>query len=124
MTGAKFKVTTLIRSILLADKRLTEIIEDKIFPVIAPKDTTGDFVLYNRDEYSIDRTQMGIATQTCKVYINAISEDYDRSQDIAALVFEILEGTFSNPEMRIRLVDSTEDYEEGKYIQVLLFSIE
>lgn len=119
----KFKITTDIRSILLADERLTLLIKDKIFPVCAPKDTVGDFVLYKRDGYFIDRSKMGGALHDCQIYINIISGDYDRSQDIAELIFEILEGRFSDPDMMIALIDSTEDYEDGKYIQVLLFSI-
>ena len=66
---------------------------------------------------------MGITTQVCKVYINVVSSDYDRGQDIAELIFGILQGDYSDG-MKIQLVDSTEDYADKKYIQVLLFSIE
>lgn len=120
----KFGITNEIRAILLENPVVSAVVGDKIFPLVAPKDTTGDFIIYQRDEYSIDRAKMGMVTQKCRVYINAVSEDYDRGQQLAAAIFEALEGDFTEPDMRIRLEDSTEDYEAGKYIQILLFSIE
>lgn len=120
----KFSITNEIRAILLENPAVSAVVGDKIFPLVAPKDTTGDFIIYQRDEYSIDRAKMGMITQKCRVYINAVSEDYDRGQQLAAAIFEALEGNFTEPDMRIQLVDSTEDYEAGKYIQILLFSIE
>lgn len=119
----KFRITTVIRQILLQNSDLVELIGDKIYPLYAPDDTKGDFVLYTRDEYSIDRTQMGIVIQRCKVYINVVSTDYDRGQEIAEKIFDILDGDYSDG-MKIRLIDSTEDIADKKYVQVLLFSIE
>jgi len=121
---SKFKITTPVREILLNDERITALIGDKIFPVVAPNETEGDFIVYRRDRYVKSYTQMGISGQLCEVYVNVISDDYDRSQDLAYLVNEALEGTFSNPDMKITLIDSTEDFEDEKYIQVLLFKIE
>ncbi len=120
----KFKITTELRAILLASPAITALVDDKIFPLVAPEGTDGDFILYYRDGYKQERTKMGVATQKPLIYIIAISYDYDRSQDLATLIYETLEGSFSNPDMRIRMEDSTEDYEDGKYIQVLQFSVE
>lgn len=124
MCISKFKITNEIRDILLNDDGVVSMVGDNIFPLNADKDTEGDFIIYMRDEYSIDRSKMGIVSQKCNVYINAVSSSYNRSQDIAVLIFEALEGDFESPNMRIRLEDSTEDYADGKYIQVLLFSIQ
>lgn len=65
---------------------------------------------------------MGLFSQQCRVFINVVSDNYDRSQDIAELILGVLEGDRSNG-LRIRLKDSTEDYEDKKFIQVLLFEI-
>ncbi len=124
MCISKFKITNEIRDILLNDADVVSMVGDNIFPLNADKDTEGDFIIYMRDEYSIDRSKMGIVSQKCNVYINAVSSDYNRSQDIAVLIFAALEGAFESPNMRIRLEVSTEDYADGKYIQVLLFSIQ
>lgn len=120
----KFKVTTEIRSLLLSSPAISSLVQDKIFPLVAPTDTQGDFIIYQRDGYKTEYTKMGRYMDKPLVYINAVSDDYDRSQEIASVIYDYLEGDFVNPTMRIRLEDSTEDYEDGKFIQVLQFSIE
>jgi len=120
---SKFKITTKVRAVLLAKTEIANIVGNQIFPVVAPKNTKGDFIIYQRDEYSKDYTKMGIREQACRVYVNAISEDYDRSQELAYQINESLEGIHHDLGMDVKLVDSTEDFEDGKYIQVLLFDI-
>lgn len=66
---------------------------------------------------------MGISGQSCRVYVTAISDDYDRSQELAYQINESLEGIHPDLNMEVKLVDSTEDFEDNKYIQVLLFDI-
>lgn len=120
---SKFKVTTKVRAALLDCPEICDLIGDQVFPVVAPKDTKGDFIIYQRDEYSKDRTKMGISGQMCRVYVNAISDDYDRSQELAYQIDMALDGQHTDLGMEMWLVDSTEDFEDGKYIQVLLFEI-
>lgn len=120
----KFKITTLIKDILLADSNIQSLVGDDIHPLVASTDTSGDFIVYQRDGYKQEHTNMGVSRQIPIVFINAVSTDYDRSQEIASLIYEALQGDFTNPIMRIRLEDSTEDYDDGKYIQILQFSIE
>ena len=120
---SKFKVTTKIRTALMEDAEIVALVGSRIFPIVAPNKTAGDFITYQRDEYSKDRTKMGVAAETCKVYINAISDSYDRSQDLAYLIDKALDGTHPNLGISIYTEDSTEDFEDGKYIQSLLFEI-
>jgi len=124
----KFSVCTLIRTMLLENERVSELVGDKIFPIIAPEGTKSDFITYVRDEYSIERTKMGISNHNCTVYISCVSSDYDRSQDIADAVFQALDGRYKiNTEQQsireIYMVDSTEDYAGDNYIQTLAFQI-
>lgn len=132
-TISKFKITTPIRSILLENPDIMDLVDpndpndpdDKgVYPVIAPKDTKGDFIIYQREKYGRLHNKMGIYGENCHVYINAISEDYDRSKELAFQIDKSLAGFHSDPKMEIKLIDSTEDYEDGKYIQVLLFEVE
>ena len=120
----KLAITTEIRSILLDSEEITSLIGKKIFPVVAPLKTEGDFIIYQRDGYKQEYTNMGVARQIPTVFVNAVSDDYDPSLQLASLIYEALEGQFSNPDMTIHLEDSTEDYSEGKYFQVLQFSVE
>lgn len=124
----KFSVCTLIRERLLADEKIKELVGNKIFPIIAPESTEGNYIVYVRDEYSIDRTKTGIAFHNCIVFISCVSSSYDESQEIADAVFQCLDGKYRiNTEQHninaIELVDSTEDYDGDVYIQTLSFLI-
>ena len=122
----KFKVTTEIRSMLLADEKITGLIGDRIFPIMAPEDTSGMYVIYQRDQYSVDRSKMGPVMDKCQVYIDVIGPDYDSTQELAERIFTALDGDHENG-LRIWLADSTEDAtgegQNKKFIQVLLFEI-
>lgn len=120
---SKFKVTTLLRQILLENEKITELIEARIYPIVAPKDTKGNFIFYQRDEYSRDQTKMGNYGEQCRVYISAVSDSYDISQELAYQIDQSLSGTFTDLGIRINLLDSTEDFADNKYIQVLLFEV-
>ncbi|WP_073346062.1 tail completion protein gp17 [Bacteroides congonensis] len=124
----KFSVCTLIRERLLADEKIKELVGTQIYPIIAPEGTTNNYIVYVRDEYSIDRTKVGIAFHNCIVFISCVSSSYDESQKIADAVFQTLDGKYKiNSEQHninaIELVDSTEDYDGDVYIQTLSFSI-
>lgn len=120
----KLAVTTEVRSILLASDEIAKMIGDKVFPIVAPNETKGDFIIYQRDGYKQEYTKMGVARQIPTVFVNAVSDDYDRSLRLASLIYEALSGSFSNPDMTIKLEDSTEDYADKKFFQVLQFSID
>lgn len=124
----KFSVCTLIRERLLADEKIKELVGTQVFPIIAPENTQGNYIVYVRDEYSIDRIKTGIAFHNCIVFISCVSSSYDESQEIADAVFQCLDGKYRiNTEQHninaIELVDSTEDYDGDVYIQTLSFSI-
>ena len=124
----KFSVCTLIRERLLSDEKLKELVGTQIYPIVAPENTHGNYIVYVRDEYSIDRTKTGIAFHNCSVCISCVSSSYDESQKIADAVFQCLDGKYKiNSEQHninaIEMIDSTEDYDGDVYIQTLSFSI-
>lgn len=119
--ASKFKITTVVRDLILANQEINRLIDGQLYPIIADEKAKGSFIVYYRDEYSKDRTKMGISGQTCKVVIAAVSSDYDTSQDLAELIDSTLDGVHDG--ITIHLEDSTEDFEDKKYIQVLVFSI-
>lgn len=124
MRANKLLVTTDVVAILKDNTKITDIVGDKIFPLIAEEGTTGDYILYKREKYDAEWNKMGKTSDKCEVYINVVSDNYERGKIVAAAVQDALEGSFSSPDMTIRLLDSTEDYTDKKFIQVLLFSIE
>ena len=122
MNTSKFKIGTTIRQLLLNDENIHNAVGDNIFPLIAPEETTGSFIIYQRDEYSKEYTKQGIYEESCVMYITVVADTYDTSQKIAIDVNDLLENYTDN--FRIRLTDSTEDYADSKFIQVLKFEID
>lgn len=122
MNTSKFKIGTTIRQLLLNDEKIHNAVGDNIFPLIAPEETTGSFIIYQRDEYSKAYTKQGIYEEACIIYITVVADTYDTSQKIAIDVNDLLENYTDN--FRIRLTDSTEDYADSKFIQVLKFEID
>lgn len=123
----KFSITTDIRNILIGNSGITQMVGNNIYPIIAPENTTGDIILYYRDEYGKEYTNGNvIVNENCKIFIAILSENYDRSIQITEKVNELIEGTHlnkNNYKYNCRLIDSTEDFEDKKYIQILLFQI-
>lgn len=120
-----FTVGKVIYSILSNDEKLKEYVGNNIYPCYMPRDTKGDAIIYMRDEYIVERTKMGIARQQCRVYLNAVSDNYNKCQDIGELIFLALEGKQSGEgwKVTIEFEDSAEDVEDSKYINVLRFLI-
>lgn len=116
-----FAITSTLRSLMLQDKNIEQMVDNKIFPLQAPLNTEGDFILYQRDGYATSETKMGIFQREPLVFINVVSDDYDRSQELAGLVHDCLVGNYDT--MQISLEDSTEDITDKKFIQVLLLKI-
>lgn len=44
---------------MLQDKNIKKMVGHKIFPLQAPLNTEGDFILYQRDGYATSNTKMG-----------------------------------------------------------------
>ncbi len=118
-----FKITAEIRSLLLQNEEIKGFVGERIFPIMAPEGTDGDFIVYQRDGLKQEYTQMGVAGQTAVIYVTAVSDSYVRNNSLASLIYDTLSGDYKDPDMRIQLEDSTEDFIDKKFIQVLQFSI-
>ncbi len=119
----KFKIITEVVKILRESAPLVEMIGDKIFPIIAPEGTEGDFIAYQRDGLDTSSNKMGNTALRSFFYITVVSDDYDRCLNIASLVSDALQGNWRDPDIRIDLCDYTEDFTDKKFFQVLQFSI-
>lgn len=127
-TDTKFSVCTEIRKMLLNNSEIKRLVDNKIYPIVAPEGTEGNFIVYVRDQYSISKTKQGIYEQKCIVFVSCVSDKYDTSQEIADSVFQCLVGKYKINTGKtiinsIEMLDSTEDYANGVYIQTLEFSI-
>lgn len=98
-------------------------VSDRIFPLFASKDTSGDFIIYSRYKYTRIRNNMGYLEE-CQILIVVGSDNYDRSQLLAEYISNSLEGNKVDGVIyQSSLLDSTEDYESDLYLQILLFEI-
>lgn len=123
MKISHYEASKEIRGVLLDDASIVEAVGDNVFPLVADEGTEGDYITLQRDGFIQDTTKMGVARRDPYVYVSVVSADSQRSQDIAGLVVKALEGRYTDPEMEIRLEDDTEEYEAGKYIQVMKFLV-
>ena len=63
----KFSITTDIRKLLIENVELNSLINNKVYPIVAPEETTEDFIIYYRDKYGKDYTNYGIYNEHCVV---------------------------------------------------------
>ena len=117
----KFTVGSYARGYLLGIKAISDLVGTRIYPGIAPEDTVGMFVTYERDSYELFNSKMGIYMQEANIAYEVVSDTYDEGQALAVLILENLQGRHGD--MKFEVVDSAEYYKEKKYRQVILFKI-
>ncbi len=115
-----------IRAILLKDEDIVSQVGTNVFPIIAPEKTQGDFILYVRNKYNKSVVKMGVYEDECEVAVVGISENYDSAIALASKIDNALSGrhTLENGvKIQITLADSTETFDDDKYIETLVFNI-
>lgn len=122
----KIKIAQVVRQILLEKPEIVDLIEDRIVPVVAAEGTEGDFITYKRFSYSQEflTKEGGITTEKCQLLLEVVSTDYDRALDIGYIVSNYLARDWRDPDMRISIEDSDEDFKDRKFYQIFLFNIE
>lgn len=116
-----------IRDILLADSGVSsQVSSEHIYPLVAPENTKGDFIVYMREKYSKEMVKPGVYQDNCEVAVIGISENYDNAIALASKIDNALTGTHFNENgqrIDIILIDSTEVFEDNKFIETLVFKI-
>src|SRR5574344_379270 len=121
LSTEKFTVGSYAREYLLGIKAISDLVGTRIYPGIAPEDTVGMFVTYERDSYELFNSKMGIYMQEANIAYEVVSDTDDEGQALAVLILENLQGRHGD--MKFEVVDSAEYYKEKKYRQVILFKI-
>lgn len=123
----KWHIGNNIRDILLADSGVSsQVSSEHIYPIVAPENTKGDFIVYIRQKYAKKMVNQGVYEDECEVAVIGISENYDNAIDLAEKIDNALTGTHTNDDgmkINITLLDSTEVFEDNKYIETLVFGI-
>lgn len=112
-----------IYSILSKNKSLTDIVGNKIYPIIVEKDTNYPFIVYKRSNVIPDYTKDYHFKDYVIVDIICVSNHYVESVEIASLVRESLEDKRIGDINSIRLEGADEDFIDDAYIQTLSFNL-
>lgn len=123
------EIGSVIKSLLLSKQEVTDKIKKEIHPLVAPSGTGYPFVTYCRTGVAPTYTKDKLSiedTATVDVTIHAAS--YESSVEILLIVFDALQG-FSGEcngivVNEIRMVDSSEDFQEESYLQNMTFEID
>lgn len=113
------------RAIMLADEDIVAQVGQNIYPLVAAEKTVGDFIVYSRSKYGKSDVKMGVYEDECTLAVIAVSDNYDSAIALASKIDNALTGVhqFDGYKLTIRLEDSTEVFEDNKYIETLLFNI-
>ena len=117
------KVGKEIYSHLKENKSLTDIVGNKIYPIIVEKDTNYPFIVYKRSNVIPDYTKDYHFKDYVIVDIICVSNHYVESVEIATLVRESLEDKKYGDIVSIRLESADEDFIDDAYIQTLSFNL-
>lgn len=115
-----------IRTMLINNEDIVKQVGSNIFPIIAPEKTQGDFILYVRNKYNKSAVKMGVYQDECEVAVIGISENYDNAIALASKIDNALAGQHileNGVKLQITLVDSTETFDDEKFIETLVFNI-
>ncbi len=122
----KWKIGNDLRGILLNNRELRQMVGTNIYPLVAPENVDGEFIVYGREKYSKKMAKSGVYEDECQVFMTAISDNYDNAITLAELIDNALTGqhTVNDQKIVVTLSDSTETFDDNKYIETLVFTIE
>lgn len=122
-------------SSLLIGKVITQELQDRIsiFPIVAPLGTQGNFAVYQRLNLEAESTKDGYNfVEKTNVAITIVSDRYDEGLNISTDIKMYLEGLRGDYKTKlnediiiddITLIDASEEYNNDKYLQTLVFEI-
>ncbi len=120
------QIGKVINALLNADSGLSEMIGNRVFPLVSKEGTQYPFVVYRRNSVTPTYCKDGLASETASVDIVIASNTYTNSIEVAdrvraaidkrACVFQ--DTTVSNIEM----TTAEEDFVDDTYIQTLNFN--
>lgn len=128
----KWRTAEWVRSQLLGCDELTDLVGEKIFPLVAPENTPGDYIIVYRSAYGRERDKTGDTASRAYVTVLCLASEYDRSLKIAELVDAVLDGGRndevgkcfgSQSEATASLDASEEALTDGMFLQSLTFEI-
>lgn len=119
------KLGEILTALFLNDDTLKNLVGNKVFPIVAKKDCTFPFLVYQRNNISSNACKDGFYEDTVSFSITIVAEVYDESIDIATAVRKILEKPCIEINDSIlyytSLSSCSEEYTSDVYVQKLSF---
>lgn len=130
-SNRKWNTAQWVRNTLLGCEELQNLVKDKIFPVVAPKNTDGDYIIVYRSSYGRERDKHGDTHSRAYVTVLCFSDDYDSSLELVKIVDAVLDGGRNDEVGKVigwiktqaTLDESDEGYSDGKFYQSVTFEI-
>lgn len=119
----------LIYGTISSSAEVTSLVDNRIYPIVAPAETTYPFIVYTRaNAYPNTHTKDGWVGDNASFQITIVSDKYFESADIANNVRDLFENCrISNEELsieNIRMTSASEAFSEDAYTQTLYFDCE
>jgi len=107
----------------LKDEPILDVVGTKIYPCVAEQSTDYPFIVFARNAREDDGSKDG-RTFSATVVIDVVDEDHDRSTNLAAGVDSAMMSLFSDQTItQISLTSCDEKYQDGAYIQTLVYNL-
>lgn len=117
-----FKIGKDLTEILLSNSEITNVIGDKVFPLVANAGTTFPFIVYRRSGYT-PASNKDYTNETVQVELAILSENYIDSVQLADLVGTYLETKTTDSIDEIKVINSSEEFIDDTYIQKIYLEI-
>lgn len=115
-----FKIGSEIRDIL--SSALGENVKAKIFPLVAPANTTFPFLVYRRSGYS-PNSDKDFQGEIVFIELAVITTEYAESVEIANKVADILQAYKSENVDEITVTNIFEEYISDSFVQKINISV-
>lgn len=117
-----FRVMANVVRLLETNEALSAAVGERIYPLVAPLNTSGDCITYQRDGVELVSSKMqGFAMFKVFFFISIFSDDYSRGLALSDEVYRALVG--SHDGFKVEFHDLTESLIDQKFVQILKFSI-
>lgn len=118
-----FDIGKELTTIILQNDDITNLIDNKVFPLVANAGTTFPFVVYRRSSFS-PRGDKDELSEVVGIDLAVISNTYSQSVNLANLIADTLLAVEDNDVIDyVKIVNMWEDFSEDTYIQKLSLDI-
>ena len=123
------QIGKLIYATISSDTTVNAVLNGKIYPIVAPANTTYPFIVYTRVNSFVENlTKDGWMNDNCSFQITVVTENYIQGVELADAVRDLFENCrISTEELtmeNIRMTSCSEAFNEDEFIQNLNFTCE